>query len=296
MDRLTQLQTYVAVAEAGSFTAAAERLGLTRAMTSRHVLLLEDRLGVRLLQRTTRRVSLTEAGAGYLDRARRLLADFDDAESEIRGERATARGRLRVSAPVSFGRVHLAAAIPAFMALNPGLSVELTANDRFVDLIEEGYDVAVRVGQLGDSTLVARRLGAVAVRLAASPAYLAARGTPATPDDLASHEWLGYTLLPRAPRLRHPDGREAALRVAGSLTSNNGDMLAEVAAAGGGIVFEPDFVLQPYFDSGRLVPLLQDWQGPELGVHAVHHQSRYVAGKVRAFVDHLAGWFRQPAA
>lgn len=294
MDRLALLQTFVAVADTGSFTTAAERLGLTRAMASRHVQSLEDRLGVRLLQRTTRRVSPTQAGSVYLDRARRLLVDFDEAETAVRGEGAAPRGTLRVNAPVSFGRSHLAAALPAFLTRHPGLSVELTVNDRVVDLIEEGYDVAVRIGRLGDSTLVARRLAGIAVRLAASPGYLAAHGTPATPADLERHAWLGYMYSSAhgTPRLVHADGREAALRAAGPLLANNGDILAEAAAGGAGIVLQPDFILQPYFAAGRLVPVMPEWRGPELGIFAVHHQSRHVAAKVRAFVDHLVEWSR----
>lgn len=192
MDRLAILQTFVTVAETGSFTTAAERLGLSRAMTSRHVQTLEDRLGVRLLQRTTRRVSPTEAGLGYLERARRLLADFEEAETEVRGERAAPRGTLRVNAPVSFGRTHLAGALPGFLARYPDLTVEVTVNDRVVDLIEEGFDVAIRIGRLGDSSLVARRLGTVGTRMAASPGYLARRGAPSTPGDLAGHDCIGY--------------------------------------------------------------------------------------------------------
>jgi len=297
MDRLSILQTFVAVAETGSFTEAAGRLGLSRAMTSRHVQALEDRLGVKLLQRTTRRVSTTQAGAAYLERARRLLAEFDEAEHEVRGERASPRGTLRVNVPVTFGRLHVAAALPSFLDRYPDLAVELTANDRVVDLIEEGYDVAVRIGRLPDSTLVARRIGTIAVRLAASPGYLAAHGTPKEPEDLSRHNWLGYTYsaVPGAPRLVHDDGREATPRVGGSLVANNGDIIAEAAAGGAGIVLQPDFILAPYLADGRLVTLLPGWRGPELGIHAVHHQSRYVAAKVRAFVDHLEAWFRSGA-
>lgn len=299
MDRLALLQTFVAVAEAGSFTAAADRLGLSRAMTSRHVQVLEDRLGVRLLHRTTRRVSPTEPGLGYLERARRLLAEFADAETEVRGERAAPRGTLRVNAPVSFGRSHLAAALPPFLARYPDLSVELTVNDRVVDLIEEGYDVAVRIGRLADSSLVARRLGSVMVRLAASPGYLARCGTPAGPADLAGHAWLCYAYSSgigsgALRRLTHADGREVSVRVGGPLTANNGDILAEAAAGGAGIVAEPDFILDPYLADGRLVTVLPGWGIPDLGIYAVHHQSRHVAAKVRTFVDHLADWLRQP--
>ena len=292
MDRLALLQTYVAVVYTGSFTAAAARLGLSRAMASRHVQVLEDRLGVRLLHRTTRRVSPTEPGLGFLERARRLLAYFDDAETEARGERAAPRGTLRVNAPVSFGRAHLAAALPGFLARHPGLSVELMVNDRVVDLIEEGFDVAVRIGRLADSTLVARRLKTISIGLAASPDHLARHGTPAEPADLARHAWLGYAYSATGSlRLIGPGGREETVRVGGPLAANNGDILAEAAAGGAGIVLQPDFILAPFIAAGRLTPVLPQWQGPPLGLYAVHHQSRHVAAKVRAFVDHLAEWF-----
>lgn len=292
MDRLTVMQSFIAVAEAGSFTVAAERLGLTRAMASRHVQVLEDRLGVRLLQRTTRRVSLTEAGLGYLERARRLLADFDEAETEARGERMAPRGTLRVNAPVSFGRTHLAAALPAFIERYPDLAVEVTVNDRVVDLIEEGYDVAVRIGRLSDSSLVARRLGSATTMLAASPDYLARHGTPRHPDEVAAHRCIGYAYSPGTQRLVHTDGREATVRFEGSLSANYGDLIAEAAAGGAGLVIQPDFILRPYLASGRLVRVLPDWSRQDLGIYAVHHQSRHVAAKVRAFVDHLVDCFR----
>ncbi|MEQ8816489.1 MAG: LysR family transcriptional regulator [Thalassobaculum sp.] len=292
MDRLSILQTFVTVAETGSFTTAAERLGLSRAMTSRHVQTLEDRLGVRLLQRTTRRVSPTEAGLGYLERARRLLADFEEAETEVRGERAAPRGTLRVNAPVSFGRTHLAGALPGFLARYPDLTVEVTVNDRVVDLIEEGFDVAIRIGRLGDSSLVARRLGTVGTWMAASPGYLARRGAPSTPGDLTGHDCIGYAYSADVTRLVHADGREASVRFDGPLTANNGDLVTEAAAGGAGIVMQPDFILAPYLADGRLVPVLPDWSRQDLGVYAVHHQSRHVAAKVRAFVDHLVERFR----
>lgn len=296
MDRLTLLQTFVAVADTGGFSAAAERLGLSRAMASRHIQVLEDRLGVRLLHRTTRRVSLSQAGLGYLERAQRLLADFDDAETEVRGERAAPRGTLRVNGPVSFGRAHLAAALPSFLEQHPGLTVELTVNDRIVDLIEEGYDVAIRIGRLSDSSLIAKCLGTVEVRLAASPAYLAKHGLPTEPSDLGDHTWLGYTYSTGTTGLRFTsaDGREAVVRLGPRLTANNGDVLTEIAAGGAGVILQPSFILGPYLADGRLVPVLPGWGVPDLDIHAVHHQSRHVAAKVRAFVDHLAECFRVP--
>ncbi len=294
MDRFAHLETFIAVADAESFTVAASSLGLSRAMVSKHVQALEDRLGARLLERTTRRVRLTDAGRRYLDRARRLIADFDEAEFEARGERAAPRGTLRVNGPVSFSRTHLAAAIPGFLARHPDVTVDLTVNDRVVDLLEEGYDVAIRIGRLADSTLVARRLAPVALHLAASPEYLNARPTPHHPDHLAHHACLGYAYSGDGGvwGFSGPDGAEAAIAPQGPFTANNGEILTEAALGGAGIVLQPDFVLGSYFAAGTLVRLLPDWQHPELAVHAVHHQSRYVAAKIRTFIDHLAEAWR----
>lgn len=298
MDRLSYLETFVAVAEAESFTAAAERLGHSRAVVSKHVQALERQLGIRLLDRTTRRVRLTDAGRGYLERARRALAELREAETEIRGDRASPRGTLRVSGPVSFGRSHLAAAIPDFLAAYPDLRVELTVNDRMVDLIEEGYDVAVRVGRLADSSLVARRLAPVRLILVASPAYLMAHRAPAHPDELSGHTCLEYAYSGRPWRFDRNDesGDESrvAIRPAGRFVANNGDVLLEAAVGGAGIALQPEFIAAPYLADGRLVPLLADWRPEPITVYAVHHQSRHVGPKIRAFVDHLAAWFRTP--
>lgn len=294
MDRLSLLATFVAVAEAESFSVAADKLDLSRAMASKHIQALEDRLGVKLLERTTRRVRLTDAGRRYLERARRLLAEFDEAEVEARGERVAPSGTLRINGPVSFARSHLAAAIPPFLARYPDLAVDLTVNDRVVDLLEEGYDVAVRIGRLADSSLVARRLAPVRVHLAASPAYIAASGMPAHPDDLAHHACLSYAYSGDGGVWRFTDGegRDATVRPRGPMSANNGEILTEAAVGGTGIVLQPDFVLGPHFADGSLVRVLPDWRAPELAVHAVHHQSRYVAAKIRVFIDHLAEVWR----
>lgn len=296
MDRIAHIATFVAVADAESFSAAAERLDLSRAMASKHVQALEDRLGVKLLERTTRRVRLTDAGRRYLDRARRLLQDFEVADTEARGERLAPAGLLRINGPVSFSRTHLAATIAPFLQRYPELSVDLTVNDRVVDLLEEGYDVAVRIGRLADSTLVARRLAPVALHLAASPAYLARHGVPRHPDDLADHACLAYAYSSEGLIWRFTDdaGAEAAVRPRGAMSGNNGDVLTEAAAGGAGIVQQPDFVLGPYFAAGTLVRLLPDWHPPELAVHTVHHQSRHVSAKIRVFIDYLAEIWRTP--
>ncbi|NQW11867.1 MAG: LysR family transcriptional regulator [Alphaproteobacteria bacterium] len=246
------------------------------------------------MTRTTRRVSLTDPGRRYLDRGRRLLAEFAEAETEARGERAAPRGTLRVNGPVSFSRARLGAAIPSFLAKYPDLVVELTVNDRMVDLIEEGFDVAVRIGRLADSTLVARRLADVTVQPVASPGYLAAHGTPTRPEELAGHCCLAYDYSGDGGiwRFSGPDGQTAAIRPRGALRANNGDILVEAALGGAGIAVQPGFILDDHLATGRLVRVLPEWNLPGLALHAVHHQNRHVAAKVRAFVDHLVDWFR----
>lgn len=296
MDRFAHIATFVAVADAESFSAAADRLGLSRAMASKHVQALEDRLGVKLLERTTRRVRLTDAGRRYLERARRLLQDMELADTEAGGERLAPAGLLRVNGPVSFSRTHLAAAIAPFLSTYPELSVDLTVNDRVVDLLEEGYDVAVRIGRLSDSSLVARRLAPVAIHLAASPDYLARRGKPAHPSDLVDHACLAYAYSSEGLlwRLTDASGAVVPVRPRGPMSANNGEILTEAAVAGAGIVQQPDFVLGPHFAAGTLVRLLPDWRAPDLAVHAVHHQSRHVSAKIRVFIDYLAEIWRSP--
>lgn len=296
MDRLALLATFVAVADAESFSEAADRLDLSRAMASKHVQSLEDRLGVKLLERTTRRVRLTDAGRRYLERARRLLHDFEVADTEARGERLAPAGLLRINGPVSFSRTHLAATIAPFLRRYPDLSADLTVNDRVVDLLEEGYDVAVRIGRLTDSTLVARRLAPVGLHLAASPEYLAQRGEPLHPSDLIDHACLSYAYSAEGPswRLANTAGEEVSVRPRGPMSANNGEVLTEAAVSGAGVVLQPDFVLGPHFADGTLVPLLTEWRSPDIAVHAVHHQSRHVSAKIRVFIDYLAEVWRVP--
>ena len=296
MDRFSLLSTFIAVAEAESFSGAADRLDLSRAMASKHVQALEDRLGVKLLERTTRRVRLTDAGRRYLERARRLVHDFELAETEARGERLAPAGLLRINGPVSFSTGYLSLAIAPFLRRYPDLAVDLTVNDRVVDLLEEGYDVAVRIGRLSDSSLVARRLAPVGLHLAASPSYIAERGAPEHPSDLIDHACLDYAYAAEGAFWRFVDraGEEAGVRPRGPMTANNGEVLTRAAVGGAGIVLQPDFVLGPHFADGSLVPLLTQWRAPDIAVHAVHHQSRHVSAKIRVFIDYLAEIWRVP--
>jgi DNA-binding transcriptional LysR family regulator len=288
MDRLAAMEAFVRVVERGGFTAAAEDLRLSRAMVSKHVQDLEEHLGARLLNRTTRKVSLTEAGRVYYERSTQLLADLAETEGAVGELQAKPRGRLRVNAPVSFGALHLGAAVADYMAAHPEVTVELTLNDRVVDLVEEGYDLAVRIARLADSSLIARRLAPCRMVVCASPDYLERTGRPRTPEDLPGHNCLGYSYGQARDEWRFdgPDG-PAAVRVRGGFQANNGDVLRAAALRGAGLVLLPSFIVGTDLVSGGLVPVLPGYRVPELAIHAVYPPGRHLSAKVRSFVDFL---------
>jgi DNA-binding transcriptional LysR family regulator len=291
-DRLTAIEVFVRIVEEGSLTAAGARLGLSRAAVSKHLVALEDRLGVRLLNRTTRRCSLTEAGSSYHDRARQILAELAEAEREAGRSGAQPTGRLRLNAPMTFGTMHLAPAIPGYCAAHPAVTVDMTLNDRLVDLVEEGFDLAVRIGRLADSSLVARRLAPCRFLACAAPSYLAARGRPAAPEELEAHACLGYSYAPGGDiwEFTGPDGPRR-VRVSGPMRANNGEALAAAAAAGLGIVLSPSFIVSAHLRAGRLVPVLEGYAVAERGIFAVWPAGRHLSAKVRSFVDFLVGRF-----
>jgi DNA-binding transcriptional LysR family regulator len=297
MDPLADIAVFVRVVERGSFTLAADELELSRAVVSKYVSRLEERLGARLLHRTTRRLSLTEAGAALFEASRGALERIEEAEGAVAQLQSEPRGRLRVSAPMSFGILHLGPAIAEFARLHPRVSLDMRLDDRFVNLVEEGIDVALRIGALTDSSLVARRLAGTRMLVCAAPAYLAELGEPETPEDLASHDCLIYSYLSSANvwRFTAPDGREVPVAVNGRFRINNGIVLAEAAAAGHGILLTPSFYVGPMLRDGRLKRILADYRLPELGIHAVYPERAQVPPKVRAFVDFLAQRFgRRP--
>jgi DNA-binding transcriptional LysR family regulator len=294
MDRLAALTAFAAVAEAGSFAAAARRLGRSTSRLSRQVAELEAALGSRLLHRTTRALTLTEAGRSYHEQVARILAELDAADLSVGRLQAAPRGRLRVAAPMSFGVLHLAPALPAFLDRYPEIDLDMAMNDRFVDLVEEGFDLAVRIGRLADSSLVARRLAPLRRVLCASPAFLAAHGTPRTPDDLARLPCLGYSnLLPQEDwSFADPvSGRPWPVRIKARLRVNNGDALRLAALAGVGLAPLPSFLVGPDLAAGTLVPLLDPYLRQEGAIHAVYPPARPLLPKVRAFVDFLAERF-----
>lgn len=292
MARLDEMAAFAAVVDAGSFSAAARALGLSKSAVSKQVGRLEDRLGVRLLNRTTRRLSLTEAGTTFHAACRRVLDEAESAEQAVSDLAAAPRGLLKLNAPMSFGFLHLGAAIPAFHQRYPQIRVDVTMNDRFVDLVEEGYDVAIRIGALRDSSLIARRLAPSRTVLCASPAYLERRGRPRQPADLAQHDCLLYAncATPREWTVNGPGGRQT-VAVDGPLIANNGDLLSGAALAGMGIARLPTFIVGSHLRSGRLELVLPDHPVPEEGIHAVYPHGRNLSAKVRVFVDFLAERF-----
>lgn len=290
MDRLAHMQIFVAVAEAGSITAAAERMSLAKSAVSRRLAELEGALGVSLIQRTTRRLNLTESGHAYYTRCVAILADIEDAEAEVSQAHGALRGRLKVALPQAFGLLHLAPLIQAFMKQHPDVRLELDFNDRQVDLMQEGFDLAIRIATLEDSSLIARRLAPIPHLVAASPAYLARRGTPHTAADLAGHDCLAYSNV-RDPGLwsyRSPDGEPGQVRVPVRLAASSGEFLLQAAVADEGLVLLPAFYTDAALQSGRLIEVLADHRWPEPAAYAVYPPTRHLSTRARAFIDFLA--------
>lgn len=289
MDRLAAIQVFAQVVESGSFAKAADRLGLSTSAASRQVAELETHLQTRLLNRTTRRVSLTESGQQFYERAVQLMTDLAEAEQEASSAAVVPRGTIRLTTSVNFGVRHVAPAIAEFLERYPDVRFDVSLSDRVVDLVEEGLDLAIRIGPPGADNLVARKLGETRMVPCASPDYLAKHKAPKTPEDLAQHNCFTYEYVsPRQVwRFRDRSGAERAVRVAGRLHSNNGDLLAEVAARGAGIVFEPAFIVGPEVRAGRLVPLLQDFEPLPVPIYALYPSRKHLSAKVRRFVEFL---------
>lgn len=298
MDQLSALKAFCRVVEAGGFSAAAAELNVSHTVMSKQVRQLEELLGAQLLNRTTRRLALTEAGQAYYERARRILDDLQDADLAVTRHHAVPRGTLRVNAPMAFGTLDMAQWLPAFMARYPELKVDLVCNDRFVDLIEEGFDVAVRLARdMPDSSLMARKLATTDTMLVASPAYLKRCGAPAKPEDLAGHNCLTYTLVskPNEWMFSSPDGGHVPVTVSGSFQSNTGIALRSAALAGVGIATTASFIVHDDLARGDLVPVLPAYRMRPRDVYAVYPHNRHLSPKVRAFVDFACEVYRTPA-
>jgi len=293
---LRELTSFLAVANAGSFVGAADALGLSKAAVSRHVADLEAQLGVRLLHRTTRRLSLTEDGQRLHARATELLASAGELEAEMGSSSIEATGLLRINAPTTFGNLHLAPLWSRFIAQNPGVSLDVTLSDRIVDLVDEGYDLAVRISTLASSQLVSRRLATTRVVLCASPGYLAAHGTPRHPRELAQHQVLSYAYWTGGDdwRFSGPEG-EVQVRVQPRIHTNSGDTCRIAALHDQGVVLQPDFLVGEDLRRGELVELMPQYRSIELGVHAVYASRKYLPMKTRRLVDFLAEAFANPS-
>lgn len=293
MDKFIEMQTFAAVVDSGSFVKAANTLSISKAAASRYVGDLEARLGVRLLHRTTRQLSLTTEGQVFHARCRELLSGIDEAEAEISVHSGEATGHLKVNVPVSFGLMHMASLWNEFLALHPKVTLDVTLTDRVVDLVEEGYDLAVRIASLPSSSLVSRQLTSTRLVLCATPSYLKTRGAPKHPADLTRHSIIAYSLLATGDNWEFdgPHGR-VSVKVSPRIRTNNGDTCRVVALQHGGIVLQPTFMAGQDLLAGALVEVLPDHRSAEFGVYAVYPTRKNVSLKVRALIDFLVEAFR----
>lgn len=296
MDRITSMQVFVRAVASGSLSAAARDLAMSAAAATRHMDALEAYLGVKLLHRTTRRLSLTEAGSEYLEACQRLLPEIEEAEAAVSSQRIEVKGLLRMTVPLTFGTRYIAPILPAFSLRYPALRIELGLNDSVVDLLDGGWDMAIRIGRLGDSPLRARKLGDCPEVVCAAPSYLDRRGIPRTVADLKQHNCLGYTLSSWAGGREWAFGKNAQIRIPihGDLVANNGDALLAAAVAGQGLIYQPMFIVSEALQQGELIALNLDEPMHELGgIHAVYPPERRPPAKVRAMIDYLIESFEQ---
>jgi DNA-binding transcriptional LysR family regulator len=294
MDRFTGLEVFVKVVEGASFVSAARYFSLSPAMVSKHVQLLEHRLGARLLNRTTRRVSPTEVGQNYYERCRRILGDLAAADDLAADLQAAPRGLIKISAPVAFGNGPVANAVADYLSSYPDVSIDLALNDRDVDLLEEGFDLAIQSGPLPDSSLIARRLGPARMIVCAAPSYIARHGEPKSPADLAGHSCFDYSFAKARGTwtFAGPDGDEEMVPIGpGRFRANSGEARRTLALRGEGIALEPSFIVEDDLRAGRLLPLLAGFQPVPTMIHVVYPHSRLLPAKVRTFVEFLAARF-----
>lgn len=295
MDRALEMQVFCMVVDKGTFVGAADALEMSKAAISRYVSALEERLGARLLHRTTRKLSLTEEGRQFYHQAREVLALMDQAEEAVSSAAPEPSGVLRVNAPVSFGVLHLAPLWGAFMSAHPNVELDISLNDRLVDLVDEGFDAAIRIARMENSSLVGRRLAGTRMCLCASPDYLASHPPLRTLTDLAEHGVIAYTNFATGNEwlFDGPDGR-VSVRTRSSVRCNNGDTCRSIALAGGGIALQPSFMVGEDLRSGALVEILPEYRSIELGIYVVYPTRKHLASKVRALINFLAERFAQP--
>jgi DNA-binding transcriptional LysR family regulator len=294
LDRITGMQVFSRAAIGGSLSAAARHLGLSPGMATRHLDSLEERLGVRLFHRSTRKLTLTEAGQQYLEFCTRLLPELDEVEAMIASQRAEATGLLRLNAPLTFGVRYVVPLIPAFSQSHPKVTIDLGFNDRVVDLMDEGWDLTIRVGRLRDSRLVSRKLAESAMIVCAAPSYWSRHGKPKNVADLQTHNCLSFTMsnISRTDEWFFGPNRETRVPIKGTLRANNGDALISVARAGLGVIYEPEFIVAEAIGRGDLEAVTLDLPAADLGgIHLLHSPSRRPPAKVRAMIDFLVDAF-----
>jgi len=293
MSRFDEIQAFVQIVEAGSITMAAEHLGLGKSAVSKRLAELEERLGVELFHRTTRRLNLTDSGTGFYQRSKQILDDLIEAENSVSQAHQELRGELKIAAPLSFGVMHLGPAINEFSKQHPAIQFDIDFNDRQVDLLQEGFDLGIRIAELDDSSLMARKIAPVSLVVCASPEYLDKYGEPQSPDDLAQHNCLSYRYLANAHQWTFigRDKKSHSVKIKSQIQANNGDYLRQAAIEGLGIVRQPTFIAYQSILKGELIPILQDYSNPGLNAYAIYPPTRHLSQRVRRFIDALVERF-----
>lgn len=296
MDKFLEMKVFASVVDEGSFVGATERLEMSKAAVSRYVSELESRLSVRLLNRTTRRLSMTPEGEVFYARCKTLLELLDEAESELSAKAGEAQGTVKINVPVTFGNMHLAPLWGAFMERHPKVELEVVLSDRVVDLVDEGFDLAIRIARLPSSTLISRQLATTRMVLCATPRYLRKHGKPKTPAELADHTVLAYTYLASKDEWAFdgPEGR-VTVKTRPSMYSNSGDTCRSVALSHQGVILQPTFLIGEDLRAGTLVELMPQYQSLELGIYAVYPSRKHMLPKARLLIDYLVDAFRKPA-
>ena len=294
MNRFENMGAFIRVVEAGSISAAADRLGVAKSAVSRRLKELEEHLGVELFHRTTRKMNLTDTGRAFYHQSVRILEDVLEAEHATSQAHGTLKGSLKIALPSTFGLMHMGPAINEFLQTHPEIEFDLDFNDREVDMIEEGFDLAIRIANLPDSSLIARRLASIQTVICASPSYLEQMGVPKTPDDLREHRCLVYSLLRDFDYwcLTDSNGVEIKTKIHPHLKASTGEFLRDAAVEGRGVIFIPSFIAYKEIESGALVPVLEDFKTQQLDAYAIYPQTRHLSQRVRAFVDFLVERFK----
>jgi DNA-binding transcriptional LysR family regulator len=293
MDRFENMRTFVRVVEAGSISAAADRLGVAKSAVSRRLKELEEHLGVELFHRTTRKMNLTDTGRAFYHQSVRILEDVLEAELSTSQAHGTLKGSLKIALPSTFGLMHMGPAINEFLREHPQIEFDLDFNDREVDLMQEGFDLAIRIANLPDSSLIARRLSSIKPVMCASPSYLEQMGEPKVPSDLIEHQCLVYSLLRDYEYwyLTDSNGKEIRTKIHPFLKASTGEFLKDAAVEGRGVILVPSFIAYREIESGKLVQVLKDYTPPQLDAYAIYPQTRHLSQRVRAFVDFLVKRF-----